>query len=117
MPRPRVKIKLGPADGKFDAMTSEYSIPVLARRRNIERWREVGYLNVEGVDVSSPADFSTELRIGHYEVVLWDADDAYTVDVLGRSYRDWYQIRTPAEAKRMAKEWAAGTLEAMGWGL
>jgi len=128
-----VKVKFGPASGTFSIYEDSYYFDILARRRAKDEWTVVGDVDVMGVDVSSVTDRSTEYRVGEYRARLYldspykeavedlgDDADEYDVDVTEgtdlwtRSYSKRV-IRTAAEAKRMVKEWAAETLEAVAW--
>ena len=127
-----VKVKFGPASGTFSVYDDSYDFPILARRGSGE-WVDVGWVEVIGVDVSSVTDRSTEYRVGEYrarlnldspymEAVMDLGDDAdeYDVDVtagtsITQSRYSKRVIRTAVEAKRMVKEWAAETLEAVAW--
>ena len=128
-----VKIKFGPASGTFSVYDDSYDFPLLARRGSGE-WVDVGWVEVMGVDVSSVTDRSTEYRVGEYRAVLANLDspymeavmdlgddaDEYNVEVTSgtsimESRYSKRVIRTAAEAKRMIKEWAAETLEAVVW--
>lgn len=121
-----VEVKFGAAEG---TLGYGRSISLLARRGSGE-WERVGWVDVEADTLDPYSRCDADLRVCGYDAKL-RLDEPYSpplpllvykrsVPVMmtagGWSYR-MRSIRTPAEAKRMVKAWAAETLESVGWGL
>ena len=125
-----VKVKFGPSSVKDVPKGDDYDFPLLARRGS-GPWVNVGEVVAQVTDVDQSILEPRYMVLGYHGSFWSDlyeqVEDAgrepeYEADILapprtyvGRRPRNRNAFMTSPEAKNAVKEWAAETLEAVGW--